>query len=731
MPATRFYYLHPLLAGPIEAWPPHLDRVAAMGFDAVVIAPPFATGAAGNLFLTADHDRLDPRLGNRAAIEALADWAAASRERGLQPVLDLVLDRVAVEHTGGNGLAAWYRADSSDEPPDPRQPPQRPGVARLVPDGDGAGAADWWAAQLTAWADAGVTGFRCLRPQAMPASLWRVLIGAVRGRHPESVFVASLSDGDEAEAAALVACGFDLTTCWPGGWGARIEEVADGFNRLARLAPPAIMVEAPFERRLGHDVAEAGRAWRGARRAIAFATTCGAGWLVPMGFEFGAQRALDPARDRPEDFTRLSAEPAFDLSSEIAAANRNAGRAAAPLLVRPLSAPDTQASALLLEETAAEGARLVLVNESLDHAVGVPLSPLLAAAGIGMLHEPTGEGLLGPDSAVVLHAAELRVYRAAAAVPVARHPVGPLEGSAVARVAIENVGPSVEDGRFAAKRLVGELVEVVADVVADGHDRVSAVLLWRRADEDEWREAPMVPTENDRWAGRFPLARLGRHVFTVLAWKDRFASFAEELEKKFAAGLPVVLELEEGRRLVEETAALAEPAAASPLAGLAQEIAAAESDERRRLLLSPNTAQLVAAARVRPNARQHPVDFPVEAERRAAAFGSWYELFPRSQSGDPKRHGTFADVIGRLPAIRAMGFDVVYFPPIHPIGRVNRKGRNNAPHAQPGDPGSPYAIGSVEGGHDAIHPELGTLADFRRLVAAAAEHGIEIALDFA
>ena len=142
-------------------------------------------------------------------------------------------------------------------------------------------------------------------------------------------------------------------------------------------------------------------------------------------------------------------------------------------------------------------------------------------------------------------------------------------------------------------------------------------------------------------------------------------------------------------------------------------------------------AAQVAAARIRPHRHRHPTEYPVEAERRAAGFASWYELFPRSQSGDPARHGTFDDVIARLPAIAAMGFDVVYFPPIHPIGRINRKGRDNAPVAEPGDPGSPYAIGSAEGGHDAIHPALGTFADFRRLRDAAAEHGLELALDFA
>ena len=241
----------------------------------------------------------------------------------------------------------------------------------------------------------------------------------------------------------------------------------------------------------------------------------------------------------------------------------------------------------------------------------------------------------------------------------------------------------------------------------------------------------MTATGSDRWVGHFPLSRVGLHLFTVLAWKDRFGSFTEELEKKHAAGFPIDLELEEGRLLIEESAALADRCASSDLSALADQLKRAGTQERRRLLLAPTTAELVEAARIRPHAHRHPTDFPIEAERRAAGFASWYELFPRSQSGDVSRHGTFDDVIRRLPAISAMGFDVVYFPPIHPIGRVNRKGRDNSPRAEPGDPGSPYAIGSVEGGHDAIHPSLGMLDGFRRLRDAAARYRLEVALDFA
>jgi starch synthase (maltosyl-transferring) len=241
----------------------------------------------------------------------------------------------------------------------------------------------------------------------------------------------------------------------------------------------------------------------------------------------------------------------------------------------------------------------------------------------------------------------------------------------------------------------------------------------------------MLAAGDDRWVGRFPLNRIGRHLFTILTWKDRFGNFAEELEKKSGAGLPIEMELEEGRLLVEEWVAQADGAIAPELAALGKRLRDVDAEERRRLLLTPSTAELMARVGIRPHAHRHPTEFPVEAERRAAGFASWYELFPRSQSGDRGRHGTFADVIARLPAIAAMGFDVLYFPPIHPIGQKNRKGRDNAARAAPGDPGSPYAIGSTEGGHDAIHPALGTRDDFRRLRDAAASQGMELALDFA
>ena len=303
------------------------------------------------------------------------------------------------------------------------------------------------------------------------------------------------------------------------------------------------------------------------------------------------------------------------------------------------------------------------------------------------------------------------------------------------RIAIEGVSPEIDAGRFAVKRAVGDLFRVEADVFGDGHDKIDAALLFRFQNERNWHEVPMHPLENDRWQGTFPLLENGRYTYSIIAWRDLFASWRDEITKKHAAGQPISTELFEGKELVKR--ALAEGDRASDkirrvLSELVEATESAESDGARlELLMSDSLRELMTSVGFRTNLSAYPKMLEVWVDRRQAAFGAWYELFPRSQSGDPSQHGTFDDVIRRLPYVRDMGFDVLYLPPIHPIGRTNRKGRNNSLKAAPDDPGSPYAIGSDEGGHDAIHPELGTFSDFGCLVSAAREEGLEIALDFA
>ncbi len=299
------------------------------------------------------------------------------------------------------------------------------------------------------------------------------------------------------------------------------------------------------------------------------------------------------------------------------------------------------------------------------------------------------------------------------------------------RAVIENVRPAVDGGRFAVKRTVGEKVRVSADIFADGHDALGAVVLYRRIAAPDWIEVPMRELGNDRWEGTFTVAEIGSYEYTVVGWVDPFESWRRAFEKKFMAGQDVAADLLIGIELIERAAARASGVDAQALHAWAAALRAeAGRTESAHAALNPELARIARKYPDRSNAAHHDPCFPLWVDRERARFSSWYEMFPRS-CGEGERHGTLADCERRLDYVASMGFDVLYLPPIHPIGETRRKGRNNAPAAEPGDPGSPWAIGAEEGGHKAIHPELGTLEDLRRLRERAAERGIELALDIA
>jgi starch synthase (maltosyl-transferring) len=297
--------------------------------------------------------------------------------------------------------------------------------------------------------------------------------------------------------------------------------------------------------------------------------------------------------------------------------------------------------------------------------------------------------------------------------------VGGLSGR---RIFIEDVYPAVENGVFPVKRIAAEPFGVWADIFRDGHAILAAELLWRPYAATKWSRVVMRHHGNDRWTASFTPVQIGRYIYAIEAWTDEFATWRRDFLRKREAGVDVTLEELEGRELVAELKRLKskQPATAKK---------EQPTEDDLLSLLSPETA--AAAAKGRQIDLTRSLEFPLFVERPIARAGAWYEMVPRSQSPFAGGHGTFDDCIARLPEIGSMGFDVLYLTPIHPIGRTNRKGRNNSAHAEPGDPGSPYAIGSAAGGHDAIHPELGTLGDFRRLVAGCAEHGLELAFDFA
>lgn len=299
-------------------------------------------------------------------------------------------------------------------------------------------------------------------------------------------------------------------------------------------------------------------------------------------------------------------------------------------------------------------------------------------------------------------------------------------------VVILNVSPIVDCGRYPIKREVGDVVRVSADIFKDGHDLLAAFVRYRPAGIDEWSEVEMQPTGNDHWEAEFTVLELGRYEYTIVAAPDPFATWRDEVTKKSGAGLDLSVELLEGRILLD-AAAERSPAGDERLHTVLEDLDRLGVDQARatELLLSDRVAALMREFRTDAGGASLGQPLEVIVDRVKARFAAWYEIFPRSAGRVERQSGTFDDVIARLTAIQAMGFDVLYFPPIHPIGRVNRKGPNNSLIAGPDDPGVPYAIGNEFGGHDAIEPSLGTLDDFRRLVVAAAEHGLEIALDFA
>jgi starch synthase (maltosyl-transferring) len=299
-----------------------------------------------------------------------------------------------------------------------------------------------------------------------------------------------------------------------------------------------------------------------------------------------------------------------------------------------------------------------------------------------------------------------------------------------ARLRIEQVTPSVDGGALPARGVIGTPIVVEADIFSDGHDQLAARLIWRGPGTLEEQSAPFTSMGNDRWRAVFIPSRTGRHRFNVEAWLDEWGSYRADLRKKLAAGPVPTVDIEEGRTRLVGTAARAGTRARDAVTFVQRVELAAEADATE-LLLSDEAAQFMARFAPRVFVTHLPADLIIDVERLAAGFASWYELFPRSQSPDPGQHGTFDDVIARLPALREMGFDVLYLPPIHPIGRAFRKGPNNSLEPGPNDPGSPYAIGSEEGGHTALHPQLGDMDAFRRLLAAAAGQGMEVALDFA
>jgi starch synthase (maltosyl-transferring) len=766
--APRIYFIDPLLVGPLSNWPGHLEHAAALGFDHILIGAPFLPGSNGHRQAVADHHKLHPVFGfDGPASDGLRTLAQEAKRHGLTLLLDMAIDRVSAEGGLFHDNRHWFHPfESAEARLDPRHAPHEESVAHAnFSDGAATHAlTEWWARELMLLADAGIGGFRFEAPHKVPAHVWRRLGAAVRERHPLTKWLAWTVGISRQDLASLADAGFDSVFSSSRWWDFQSNWLFDEHAALFRIAPPIAFPEEPYGTRLLNDLRDTGDSSmveRAYKRALYTAAAIGTGMLVPMGFEYGLTQPLAYSHGSAEEFERAKDNARFNVSAEVAHANamqRDSTTLASTGELRSLTGAGTPYAAILRGSSPdlrhADEAALIVFNPDLATPVYVDPKHLLdgAPGNFTRFSRIDGDTYLSEPVALapfLLPPGEVRLFRACAepAILLAQPQVkrgaksadkkSVNEAMSAPRVIIESVQPAVDNGRFPVKRIVGEAVDVTAAIFAEGHDKIAAAVQWRAADETDWHETPMkqvIPLGNDLWTTHIPLERLGRHEFTVIAWRDDFASLVDHIQKKIAAGQTVELEVEEARHLFALILAevkTTEGAATEPLEGIVKRFAKGDYDTRLALILDADTSAAIAMARHRPFLTRDPVTYRIDAERAAARFASWYEIFPRSMSDDENRHGTFIDVIGKMPRIREMGFDVLYFPPINPIGIANRKGKNNTLTAQPGDVGSPYAIGGKEGGHDALHPELGNLDDFKRMLDAAHAHGLEIALDFA
>jgi starch synthase (maltosyl-transferring) len=755
----RIYNLFPLLVGSIDTWSRHLPRIAGMGFDWVYLNPFHYSGFSGSLYAIKDPYRVHKLLAAPEASDPdrlLERFVADARQQGLSVMMDLV-----VNHTSKDALLTkehpeWYRRNEDGSlhapravgPADPTSVTVWGDLAELDLDDETHRQAQlaYWGRYLRYYLARDVRGFRCDAAYKVPASFWQPLIAAAREAAPDVHFFAETLGCRADEVAALRPAGFDYLFNSSKWWDFHADWLLEQYETFRTIAPTIAFPESHDTERLaanaGTDDPE--RIAQQATMRYLFASCFSTGVMIPIGYEYGFRKRLDVVRTRPADWE----EPIIDISDFIAATN--AMKCAVPALneegpQKRLSAPHGEVLALLRETVGrSDGCALVLVNADSGRSRSVDPGPLLADTGgqyerfddvtpqASPLHLDSGRPLL-------LDPLEIRVFRgecpgsAPAIVIDDAGDAARLAQLAARRIAIEDVWPEIDGGRHPVKRIVGDVLEVWADIFCDGHDVIAAALLYKEAHAGEWQSSPMTHYDNDRWRGEIFLPRNERYLYTIEAWRDLFASWRSDFIKKRDAGQDMKLELAEGRSLVATAAAHTGGRDALVLRTLLERFDAQDADDAARaaLLLGDGTGELMRRAAPRSNLSRYEKELEVLVDRTVARFGSWYELFPRSTSGDASRHGRFDDVIRHLPYVREMGFDVLYFPPIHPIGRTNRKGRNNSLVATQSDPGSPYAIGGPEGGHSAIHPELGSFADFERLVHAARTVGLEVALDFA
>lgn len=747
----RIYNLFPSLIGRVDTWTDHARRAAEMGFDWIFLNPLHEPGASGSLYAVKDYTRFNSAFfdaDSDIAARELADFIHDCHGRGLKLMLDLVINHTAIDAELTTTRPGWYRRERGEiyrpraiDPHDASKVTVWGDLAELDYANPSARQemVAYWTDYLGHAVALGVDGFRCDAAYKVLPEIWAELIERARAIQPHTAFFAETLGCTVVEVEALRTAGFDYLFNSSKWWDFRAEWLLDQYERFRGIAPSVAFPETHDTDRVAAGVGsdDPEQIAREARFRYLFAAAFSSGVMVPVGYEYGFKSSLHVVETTPNHWE----EPAIDISDFIAAVN--ALKAEIPALneegpQRRLTAPGKPAVALFREADDRTGAgALLLMNADRAEPRAFDVGALLAEMEGRFISfidvtPQVSPIVLEAGTELVLDPFEIHLFRAEPATETPRESRSEPPDPSANRIAIEDVWPVVDNGEFPVKRVVGDVLEVWADIFTDGHDKLAAQVKLRSKDSADWRTAPMMLVDNDRWCGRIAVPEIGDHVFVVEAWRDLFASLRSEITKKIAAGQDVAQELKEGRDLVERAAKDAPDRTA---AALKQVMSALDRGTDpavvRQVLLDDSLASLMGAGGPRGDLSSIAKPLRVSVDRRAARFGAWYELFPRSMSNDANRHGTFDDVIARLPYIKQLGFDVLYFPPIHPIGRKNRKGRNNSLTAGVDDPGSPYAIGGQAGGHDALHPELGSFADFQRLIKEARRHGMDLALDFA
>jgi starch synthase (maltosyl-transferring) len=740
----RIYNLFPSLIGSIDRWSSHLERIAAMGFDWVYVNPFHETGYSGSLYAVKSYYRLNPLFRGQSTAtddDLLRGFVAAAAAVGIDVMMDLVVNHTARDADLTHEQPQWYRRDadgeivspSANDPADPThvtvwtdlaeldysERPERPAMLAYFSD------------VVRHYTRLGIRGFRCDAAYMVPGDVWSAFIAAAREVRPDALFVAETLGAPLEAVIGLRPAGFDYLFNSSKWWDFHAGWLLDQYERFRHIAPSIAFPESHDTPRLaaeldGHSPEQLEAEYR---FRYLFAAFFSSGVMMPVGYEYGFGRAFDVVMTRPTDWQT----PRFDISAFIR--DVNAMKAAIPALNEEGAERSLAGGAIGLLRIAAEGSStaVALLNPDAAGEVVVDAGDVLGeiAHAVDVTPQTPDAHAVEPGSRIVLAPLQMRVFVDAHSGAV--HQNGSTADARAARpVVIEGVAPEIDAGRFPVKRIVGDRFEVQADIFREGHDAIAAVLKYRERSAAAWREVPMQHFDNDRWRGSFALERNTRYVYTIEAWPDDFATWRHGLEQKHAAGQNVDLELVEGQALVAAAAERAGPGVRPRIESTLRELATlTRSADRIGLLQSDVLAQLMAAVPDRSLATVYRRELDIIVDRRAAQTAAWYEFFPRSQGTTPGVHATFADATARLDRVRAMGFDVLYVPPIHPIGHAFRKGRNNSLDPAPTDPGSPWAIGNADGGHMSVEPALGTLADFDAFVAAANAAGLEIALDYA